>query len=353
MSPKYVLERGDAIPNFMLNDVIGQATSPVIHSRGKPMLLVFCERDHDANLQPFAAAAEALKAADVFVITRLTPEANLALAQRAILPWGVLSDEPGDTSEFYGFAGVGKDRPALTTYTLDIGLRVLHVDRGGDPARHVGNALAAVRGLADGNNLGTAPILWIPRAMAPADCARLIAWWHEKGNEASGTIDNRANAETGAYAQTSKRRRDHEIVDQALNAELGAIFRRRIVPEVAKAFQFQATRTTGFKIAAYLDQSSTGGYFRAHRDNISPISAHRRFAVSLFLNDASDYDGGGLRFPEYGDALYRANAGEAIAFSCSLLHEVTDVTRGARFMLLTFLTNEAAMRAAQAAAGRA
>jgi len=350
MTP-YVLEPGDAIPNFALPDVIGQATSPVIHSRGKPIVLVFCDRDYDVNLRPFAAAADALKVVDLFIVTRLAPAENAALAQRVVLPWGVLADTAGDTTAFYAFCGADRPRPALTTYVLDIGLRVRRVDRGGPARDHVEGVLSGAREILDPGAAfsvpRSAPVLWIPRVMSRDQCRELTEWWRSKGNEASGTIDNRANAEIDAYAQTAKRRRDHEIVDPALNANLADLFRRRIVPEVAKAYQFLATRTTGFKIAAYLDQHSTGGYFRAHRDNISPISAHRRFAVSLFLNDASEYDGGMLRFPEYGPETYRASAGEALVFSCSVLHEVTDVTRGTRFMLLTFLSNEAAARNAR------
>ena len=47
---------------------------------------------------------------------------------------------------------------------------------------------------------------------------------------------------------------------------------------------------------------------------------HRRFAVSLNLN-TGDYEGGCLRFPEFGPHLYVAPAGGAVVFSCSLLHE--------------------------------
>ncbi|HUB25447.1 MAG TPA: 2OG-Fe(II) oxygenase, partial [Tepidisphaeraceae bacterium] len=56
------------------------------------------------------------------------------------------------------------------------------------------------------------------------------------------------------------------------------------------------------------------------------------------LND--DYEGGYLRFPEYGPNLYRPTGGGACVFGCSLLHEATDVTAGRRFVLLTFLYGE-------------
>ena len=82
--------------------------------------------------------------------------------------------------------------------------------------------------------------------------------------------------------------------------------------------------------------SEEGGFFRPHRDNVVPDMAHRRFAMTLNLN-TEDYEGGDLRFPEYGPDLYRPGTGDAVIFSCSLLHEAMDVTKGERFTLLSFI----------------
>ena len=108
-----------------------------------------------------------------------------------------------------------------------------------------------------------------------------------------------------------------------------------MIPEVQRAFSFSATRFEGFKIARY---DAPHGHFLAHRDNLSHATRHRRFALTLNLNDG--YRGGALRFPEYGPLLYRPPAGGALVFSGSLLHEVTPVTEGMRFVLLSFLFGE-------------
>ena len=68
-------------------------------------------------------------------------------------------------------------------------------------------------------------------------------------------------------------------------------------------------------------------------------TAHRRWALSLNLN-SGDYEGGYLRFPEYGPQLYTPGTGSAVVFSCSLMHEATDVTAGKRFVLLSFFYAE-------------
>jgi predicted 2-oxoglutarate/Fe(II)-dependent dioxygenase YbiX len=80
-----------------------------------------------------------------------------------------------------------------------------------------------------------------------------------------------------------------------------------------------------------------GGYFRPHRDNLTSGAAHRQFTCSINLN-AEAFEGGDLRFPEYGMRTYRPPTGGAVVFSCSLIHEATSliheatpVTRGARY----------------------
>ena len=68
-------------------------------------------------------------------------------------------------------------------------------------------------------------------------------------------------------------------------------------------------------------------------------TAHRRFAVSINLH-AEDFEGGDLRFPEFGPRTYRPPTGGAVVFSCSLQHEATPVTRGRRYAFLPFFYDE-------------
>jgi predicted 2-oxoglutarate/Fe(II)-dependent dioxygenase YbiX len=82
------------------------------------------------------------------------------------------------------------------------------------------------------------------------------------------------------------------------------------------------------------------GWFRPHRDNTTKGTAHRKFAVTINLN-AEDYEGGELRFPEFGNRLYKPPTGGAVVFSCSLMHEARPVTKGERFAFLPFLYDEA------------
>ena len=107
-----------------------------------------------------------------------------------------------------------------------------------------------------------------------------------------------------------------------------------------------ANRTNSAKLDAPIFSMTQARYdeahFRAHRENTTKGAAHRRFAVSVNLND--DLDGGEVCFPHYGPCSYKAPAGGAFVFSCSLLHAVSEVNRGRRFAYLPFLCDDEAAR---------
>lgn len=136
----------------------------------------------------------------------------------------------------------------------------------------------------------------------------------------------------------AKQREDHRRAAPALVEALAAALSRQVLLEIATTIQYAVTRMEGFKVVSY--DARRGGYVRLHRDNVTPDTRHRRFALTINLDD--DYDGGCLRFTEYDGDLYRPAPGGAIVFSGTLLHEVTNVTRGRCHALLTFLWGDEA-----------
>ena len=186
-----------------------------------------------------------------------------------------------------------------------------------------------------------APVLLLPRVLEPELCQRLVAAFEAGQAEESGFMADRDGKLVWVYDRDAKRRRDLEIPDEALRAALRARIARRVAPEIRKAFQFDPTRIERYIVACY--DAGEAGHFRAHRDNDTPGTAHRRFAVSINLNDG--FEGGDIWFPEFGPRRWRAPAGGAIVFSCSILHEVTPVTRGRRYATLPFVFDEAAKAA--------
>jgi predicted 2-oxoglutarate/Fe(II)-dependent dioxygenase YbiX len=183
-----------------------------------------------------------------------------------------------------------------------------------------------------------APVMITPRVFEPELCRRLIAYYEAQGGAPSGVM-REVDGKTVGVLDDFKRRRDAIVTDSALIAETRQQIHRKLVPEIEKAFRFRATRIERYIVARY--DAEEGGYFRPHRDNRTGGTKHRQFACSINLN-AEDFEGGDLRFPEYGARTYRPPTGGAVVFSCSLLHEATPVTRGTRFAFLPFLFDEAA-----------
>jgi 2OG-Fe(II) oxygenase superfamily len=184
-----------------------------------------------------------------------------------------------------------------------------------------------------------APALIVPRILEPAMCTKLIAMYDASSPEESGFMNEIGGKTVLRTDPGHKVRKDVIIGDPAWINLLGQCISRRLVPQIAKSFQFEVTRMERYLIACY--EAESGGHFAPHRDNTTKGTAHRRFAVTINLN-AEDYDGGDLAFPEFGNQTYRAPSGGAVVFSCSLLHKVAPVTRGRRFAFLPFLYDDAA-----------
>jgi predicted 2-oxoglutarate/Fe(II)-dependent dioxygenase YbiX len=194
-------------------------------------------------------------------------------------------------------------------------------------ARRIASAAPQVRA-------ANAPALIIPNIASPELCRALIDHF-EASPHAAGVMA--AFSDGGAYAkldESKKKRRDTELTaDSPLHAQVLNVLAARVIPEIKRAFQADIANADRILIARYDD---TGGYFKRHRDNSAPHTAFREWAISLNLN-THEYEGGELLFPEYDDARYNPPAGGAIVFSAALLHEAAPVTKGSRYVLLSFL----------------
>lgn len=250
-------------------------------------------------------------------------------------------------SALYGAADA--EQPARSnyqrkTFILDERLRVVRViEWSADPQLHVQQIVETLKSLPPRSPAQAAqvqaPILVVPRVFEPAFCRTLIDYYDARGGKESGFMREVQGKTVEVLDFNHKRRKDEEILDEALRRECMIRLHDRLVPELQKAFQFHATRIERYVVACY--EAEVSAHFRPHRDNTTRGTAHRRFAVSLNLN-TGEYDGGELRFPEYGTHLYTSPPGGAVVFSCSLLHEATPVTAGRRFVFLPFLYDEAA-----------
>jgi len=189
-----------------------------------------------------------------------------------------------------------------------------------------------------------APVLVLPNVFEPELCRQLISLYDQHGGESSGFMQDVDGKTVMTQDAKRKVRQDYLITETEVITRIQRRVQRRIAPEILKAHQFNATRMERYIVARYSAQD--GGHFFPHRDNTTKGTAHRRFAVSINLND--DFEGGELSFPEYERRSIKMEAGTAVVFSCSLLHAVSTVTRGQRYAFLPFLYDEAAAKVREA-----
>ena len=255
-------------------------------------------------------------------------------------------DSDREISRLYGLVdaavdGVSRQEYRPCSVVLDLNLRTLAVFPFDDaPEMHVPRVLQLLGELPPVASVeGHAPVLVVPRVFEPELCRELIQLFEQSQSYDSGFMREEGGRTVGQLDHSFKRRRDYEIPDEQIRKATVVRIHDRLVPELDKAFSFQATRIERYLVCCY--EATTDDHFNPHRDNTTKGTAHRRFAVSIFLN-SDEYEGGDVRFPEFGSKTYRAATGGAVVFSCSLLHEVVPIIRGRRFAFLPFLYDDAA-----------
>ncbi|MEX0921786.1 MAG: 2OG-Fe(II) oxygenase [Rhodovibrionaceae bacterium] len=310
-------QRGDRAPNFVLPGPGGQmgAFYDAVVARAGLLFVAGVPGNAEACLPRLAQLAD--RGFTVTALFHCPAEALPPQPEAAALRH--FADPLGKISTAYGGPGV--------CVITDRNLRVLE----GFNAGKEGEGLEDLE-VPSLPPFTPAPALIVPHVLEPALCAELIADW-EQDHQEGYVRTAEADPEKGRAIQPDVKRRQDHFLSSAKNRKIEQIVMRRIAPEVFKAFHFKTGSMQAFRVGAYL--AGRGDFFRPHRDNSSPQTEHRKFAVTLNLNQ--DFEGGGLTFPEYGDMIYHTGTGGAVVFSCSLLHEALPVTKGSRYVLLTFL----------------
>lgn len=341
------LEIGDPLPDFTLPDHAGALVHLYDQTIAGAPVAIFVAR----GLARAAAQQELAKLAElqpkfselgarILVVSGDSLEDSATLVAKRNLPFSLLCDAAGEILDILEPNAKGRE-PIGLTIVADANLRVVKlIGRGGETKQAIA-ALLALQKLAEAAETtlihGQAPVLIIPNVLSAEQCQRLIKMW-ETGNPFEGTV----RGSSGRYVDPSfKRRADVVIEEPGMVAEIQAAMAQRVIPEIRKAFQYQVTQHEALRVGCY--DSASGGYFRRHRDDSVLETSHRRFAMTMNLN-TGQYQGGFLKFPEYGPYLYQPASGGAVIFSCSLLHEAMPVTHGRRFGMFTFLYGDAEAR---------
>jgi predicted 2-oxoglutarate/Fe(II)-dependent dioxygenase YbiX len=183
-----------------------------------------------------------------------------------------------------------------------------------------------------------APVVMLPNVFEPEFCRHLISCHKADGGKDSGFMQEVDGKAVEVHDPEWKRRRDCLIADEALIDHIKARMARRVGAMLQRVFHFNLSRIERQLVACYTAED--GGHFGPHRDDTVRATEHRRFAVSINLN--ADFDGGELSFPEFSPRQFKAPIGTALIFSSSLLHRVSTVTGGRRYVFLPFLHDEEA-----------
>lgn len=165
------------------------------------------------------------------------------------------------------------------------------------------------------------PIIVVPNVISESLRNELIHY-HDESNRKN--IENKGS-----------KNRTHVFANPELTKKLDDKLCKSLFPELKKVFNIDVTYRENYKICSY--NSEDRGKFHAHRDSVYPYG-HRRFAMSLILND--DYEGGGIIFPEYNRVAYKPEPCSAVIFPTPLYHQVLEVTGGTRYVIISFLLGD-------------
>jgi predicted 2-oxoglutarate/Fe(II)-dependent dioxygenase YbiX len=341
MTTEYILNVGDHAPMIVGARVSGGFFT-LEAQLGRTVVLLVGDRTsveaRSAWLERVAAREAEFQSHGADVVMALTMDADGFGSHIGDATKNIVITQPGLAP-----SGMNGRPHAPDIAVIDRAGRIFDVVRAEDADSGVQAALEAAKRLAPRPRQvfgALAPVLIVPDLLNEDLRKGLIAAFetgdHRDGGMAS--IDAEGAVIT-RYDETKKRRRDLELTpDHPLHAPVLDVLSHRLAPEIRKAFQLEIAHADRILIARYDD---TGGYFHRHRDNVAPQVAFRQFAISLALN-TGEYEGGDLEFPEFSDDLYCPPAGAALVFSASLLHAALPVTRGSRYVLLTFVHDQAA-----------
>jgi predicted 2-oxoglutarate/Fe(II)-dependent dioxygenase YbiX/peroxiredoxin len=330
---------GDPVPWFSAPIVTGGSFDLHV-SAGRWVVLSFLGSPANpramAEIAELARASSSLGEDHVIVGCVFTgqPDDMASLAAISSNKLFFLADHDGAISRSFG----AHEMPR--TVVLDPMLRAVADIAWDMPQGHaetVGNVLRGLPSVDDSAGVPMfAPALMVPRVFSFEICDFLVQFYEQQGGVDSGFQFDVAGKTTTLSDWRLKRRSDVAVVAPEVRELVRGQIVRRLLPAIEQFFQFRATRMDRYIVACY--DSEVGGHFHRHRDNVNAGAQHRRFAVSINLNN--NFEGCDLTFPEFGRKTYRPSEGGALVFSCGALHQVTPVTKGRRYAFLAFLYGE-------------
>lgn len=148
-------------------------------------------------------------------------------------------------------------------------------------------------------------------------------------------VDGKASAGLAAARMKQNQEADRQAqdLDRLDNLVMGALVRHPVYRAGALALKvaapFYARYVPGMRYGEHVDDPIMGGADELYRSDI---------AVTVFLNEPADYDGGELTVQTaFGEQQVKLPAGDAVMYPASSRHRVAEVTRGERRVAVTWV----------------
>src|SRR5579862_3906579 len=213
---------------------------------GNPVVLLFCPKFSEstaASVAALVAAHESFTAAGARIFT-VTLE-NAAIAQAQNIPFPVLLDREGHV--FRSFDADTRDIPTMVVVRPN--QHVMAILKSA-PALQVAEALDHLDRLAPERRTVLMthhpPVLLLPDVLSPSECRQLVTVYDTRGQrfmppgpgiDYIGTDYKMRIPEHGRADRV-----DHWIVDRDTETLLQRRIAQRVIPAIARAFQFRITR---------------------------------------------------------------------------------------------------------------
>jgi hypothetical protein len=309
---------GDRMPDFVLPDPTTKLWYFYQSVTGRPTVLVLAantaRQDQWDEIKGFAEAIPAYREEGLdLVIASNDGVESLAMVCR-IIPEHALW-----LADIKGVVNFGIRTGALFPYTgvvcalLDGNQRIVAI-RGPEPGQAEW-VLSCYKALPKESAMqlnAAAPVLLLPRVLEPADCQALMA----------------------QLVHADSPRGEQGVVDEKFAAQLSSVLLRRIGPEVEKVFSVDDFVLGPLEL--HWTSASPEARPDRLRENDDPAVKGRYFILLLDLS-AGDYEGDGIRFPEYGPHDYRPGPGGAVIFAGTIIRELPPVSSGRRCLLKVLL----------------
>jgi predicted 2-oxoglutarate/Fe(II)-dependent dioxygenase YbiX len=150
----------------------------------------------------------------------------------------------------------------------------------------------------------------------------------DKSTYHQGTAGNKVNNE-------QKRRLDLHIKSNTILEKIDNEIYDKLYQDVTENFTDIKYREK-WKIGFYSE--SDQGFYNLHTDN-ARNTKYRKTSIVCMLSEPDEYEGGELYFQKL-DKQFKLNKGDVIIFDAALMHGVHPVTKGKRYVLISFFFDD-------------